>query len=842
MARRAAGAGIGLAGVGRSMVWSAGLGLFAGRTRMEVRNRMRRMLPRKCAKLATLAPLLMALCLRLLPTFDLPDNAPRQPEAQRNDSPAPALAAAAFLLPVNYQRDILPIFAANCFACHGPAAESADSDTTLRLDRRADAVTTAIVPGDAERSPLAARIASSNPKRRMPPPGANRSALTADQIHLIRRWIDEGAAYEQHWAFTPIRRPTVPRVVASAGWVRNPIDAFVASAHERHGLRPSLEADRAILLRRLSFDLTGLPPEPEDAAALAASESESAYEQLVDRLLASPHYGERMAILWLDLVRYADTDGYSMDHHRDVWMYRDYAIDAFNRNVPFDRFSIQQLAGDLLARPSAQDRIASGYNRLLMTSQEGCADPKEYVHRYAADRVRNLGSVWLGMTLGCAECHDHKFDPLRARDFYRLAAFFADIQEKGVGPLDFTRFPDARQEAELRELDEQIGRLERAPADESLQDLQERRTALLRMVPATLVSTSGPPRTVRVLPRGNWADDSGSIATAGLPPALAGAIDTERPLTRLDLAHWLVAGENPLVARVFVNRLWKLAFGRGLVATCDDFGTRGTQPTHPELLDWLAAEFQGSGWDVKHMLRLIVTSSTYRQSSQDDAELLARDPDNRWLTRQNRCRLDAEFIRDNALVISGLLARRIGGRSVKPYQPEGFWASRFTEKEYRPDVGADQYRRGLYTYLCRNYLHPSLQAFDAPSRRSCTADRGETSTPLQALVLLNDPTYAEAARALASRILREGGTTTAARLAHAYRLALGRPVTPEEVAVLTRLLEKHRAELKTDAAAVAGVLTVGDSPVIGHVDQVELAAWASVARVILNLHETITRK
>jgi hypothetical protein len=833
---------------------------------------------------------------------------PRTPREDRRASAEGLPSPAAPRARVNYLRDIRPLLAAHCYACHGPAAESAAEGSDLRLDRRAEVVRSVIVPGHADRSRLLARVTSPNPKRRMPPPGANRAPLSAAQIDLIRRWIDEGAPYEPHWAFAAPARPPLPERGKGNAWGYNPMDAFIASGHARQGLRPSPEADRVTLLRRLRFDLTGLPPSPSEVDAFVAessAEPQAAYEKAVERLLASPHFGERLAVLWLDLVRYADTDGYAMDHHREVWMYRDFVIDAFNRNRPFDRFTAQQLAGDLLPGATREDCVGSGYNRLQMTSQEGCADPREYTHRYAADRVRNVGSVWLGVTLGCAECHDHKFDPLPARDFYRLAAFFADIREKGVGPLEFTRFPDAEQKARLADLDARVARAERElgdrelglkeararweaearqqggglpravaealavepaqrdhdeeqalvkhfrtvapelrPLSRSLGELERQRDALLKTIDTTLLSKSGPPRVVRVRPRGDWADDSGEVVEPGLPADLAGAAPPGRRLTRLDLARWLTGPDNPLVARVLVNRLWKLAFGRGLVATPDDFGSRGAPPTHPELLDWLAAEFVAGGWDVKHVLRLIVTSSTYRQSSADDAELLRRDPENRWLARQNRFRLDAEFVRDNALAVSGLLTTRVGGRSVKPYQPEGFWASRFAEaeKEYRPDAGADQYRRGLYTYWCRSYLHPMLQAFDAPSRQSCTADRGESCTPFQALVLLNDPTFAEAARVFAARVLLEGGPTTAGRLDRAFRLAQSRPVRPEEQSVLSRLLEKHRAEFRADPDAAAAVVAAGDSAVPPGVDVVELAAWTSVARVILNLHETVTRK
>ena len=802
---------------------------------------------------------------------------------------------------VNYQRDIQPLFASRCYACHGPAVDADSIATTWKLDDRAAVVRSIIVPGSSAKSRLLARLLEIDPEQRMPPPGGNRSPLSSEQIDLVRRWIDEGAPFAPHWSFIPFKRPPVP--AGNPNEERNPIDAFVAAAQQCEGLRPSPAADRVTLIRRLNFDLTGLPPSPEDVDQFVHADAADAYRQLVERLLASPHFGERLAVLWLDLVRYADTDGYSMDTHRDVWMYRDFVIDAFNRNRPFDRFTIQQLAGDLLPDATREDRIGSGYNRLLMTSQEGCADPKEYTHRYAADRVRNVASVWLGVTLGCAECHDHKFDPFSSRDFYRLAAFFADIQEKGVGPLEFTRFfSDAQQEAQLAQLDKSIAQAEKAvverereltearatwearakdssdlpkdvraalqveasrrspeeqttiallfrtvapelqPLNGPLLDLQKQRAELLQRIPATLLTTSGTPRVMRVRPRGNWADDSGELVDPGFIEVLTTGEPSGERLTRVDLAHWLVAPDNPLVARVFVNRLWQLVFGRGLVTTPEDFGSRGALPTHPELLDWLAAEFIASGWDVKHMLRLMVTSDIYRQTSEASSDVLRRDPDNRWLTRQNQLRLEAEFVRDNALAISGLLEPRVGGRSVKPYQPDGYWASRFTEKDYQPSAGPDQYRRGLYTYWCRNYLHPALQAFDAPSRQSCVACRGESSTPFQALVLLNDPTYLEAARAFAARILREGGPTTASRLERAMRLAQSRALQPGEATILRRLLEKHRAEFASDRSAATALLAVGAATVADDVDVVELAAWTSVARVLLNLHDTVTRK
>jgi hypothetical protein len=763
----------------------------------------------------------------------------------RTPAGAPALPAARAEAAVDYNRDIQPLLSDRCFACHGPDASRRQAG--LRLDRRADALRS-LAPGDPRKSRVLSRVASREPDEVMPPPDANKSALTAEQVALVRRWIEQGAAYETHWAFQKPTRPPTPQVKRS-GWVRNPIDSFVAAGHDRRGLTPAPEADRVTLLRRLSFDLTGLPPTPREVDAFVADPSPDAYEQAVDRLLASPHFGERMAVLWLDLARYADTDGYSIDAHRDVWPYRDYVIDSFNRNRPFDIFTIQQLAGDLLPAPTREDRIASGYNRLLMTAQEGCADPKEYVVRYAADRVRNVSGAWLGLTLGCAECHDHKFDPLSQRDFYRLAAVFADIQEKGVGPQEPTRFyRDAEEESRAKALDAEagvartavVGLFPGAAWSRALRRwgrIEAERQAVLDAIPASLVSASGPPRVVRVLRRGDWNDESGPVVESGFP-ALLTAPPSARRLTRLDLARWLASPDNPLTARVFVNRLWQLAFGKGLVGTPDDFGAQGAPPTHPELLDWLAVEFAEGGWDVKATLRLILTSSAYRQASNAGAEARERDPDNRWLARQNRFRLDAEFVRDNALAVAGLLSPRVGGRSVKPDQPEGFWAQRFTEKDYRPDEGEGRRRRGVYTYWCRNYLHPALQVFDAPARQVCAAERGRSVTPLQALALLNDPTQGEAARALAQRILTEGGRTVVERLDYAYRLVLSRHVRPQEAALLADLIERHWREYREDPEAAARLVGVGGPP---DLDLAELAAWTSAARVLLNLHETITR-
>jgi hypothetical protein len=806
--------------------------------------------------------------------------------------------AAAEKAPVDYTRDVRPILTNSCWACHGPDEKARKAK--LRLDVRDEAVKKAIVPGKGGESPLYQRVTAADHDEVMPPPKAKKPAVTTEQAAVLKRWIDEGAKFDQHWAYVKPARPAVPGI-KNKGWDVNAVDAFIAQGHERAGLAPAAEADKVTLLRRLSFDLIGLPPTPAEVEAFLKDPSPKAYERQVDRLLGSKHFGERMAVVWLDAVRYADTGGYHSDNHRDVWLFRDYVIDAFNSNKPFDQFTREQLAGDLFDQPTNEQKIASGYNRMLMTTEEGGAQPKEYTAKYAADRVRNTANAWLGATMGCAECHDHKYDPYRTRDFYRFAAFFADVREVPVGRQPQTAIMTAEQEARLKKLEAEVAKVKDTIAKTKLSDdgqskweaeakkntkglprpvidalkpepdkrtdaqkttltqhyreqvapetaslrkelaaATSKRDAFQKSIPTTLVSMTGPPRTIRVLPRGNWLDDSGESVQPGVPDFL-GLIDKKERATRLDLAKWMVSPENPLTARVFVNRLWKVAFGQGLVRNLDDFGTQGTPPTHPELLDWLATEFVRTGWDVKEMLKLLVMANAYRQSSVASKSVREKDPTNVWLARQNRFRLDAEFVRDNALAVAGLLTTKVGGPSVKPYQPAGYWALlNFPVREWQPDRNEDQYRRGLYTYWCRTFPHPSLTAFDAPSREECTNDRPKSSTPLQALVLLNDPTYVEAARVFAAAVLKDGKTTSE-RLQSAYRRALSRSATPEEVTLLDGLLAKHLADFKKDLEGAKKLLKVGIAPAPADIDAAELAAWTSVTRVILNLHEAVTR-
>jgi hypothetical protein len=987
---------------------------------------------------------------------------------------------------VDFNRDVRPLLAAKCYACHGP--DEGKRKGKFRLDVKEDALKKAIKPGDGAGSLLVKRVTSDDLDKVMPPPSAKTDPLTPQQIDLLRRWIDEGARFDLHWAYAKPNRTSVPEV-KNKGWVNNAIDAFIAAGQEKQGFEPAPEADRLTLLRRLSFDLIGLPPTPGEVDAFTKDQSANAYEKVVDRLLASPHYGERMAAYWLDLVRYADTAGYHSDNHRDVALYRDYVIDAFNTNKGFDRFTIEQLAGDLLPNPTREQKIASGYNRLLQTTEEGGAQAKEYLAKYAADRVRNASVVWLASTMGCCECHNHKFDPFTSKDFYGFEAFFADLKETAVGRQVQTPIPTKEQEAELRTLDERIvaakavvdqqtpeldaaqfewektakaeladhkawtavkpekvaskgsklvvqddlsvlstganpdkdvytvtlkpdnkaisgiqlevlthpslankslskangnfvltgfevqvtasgekdakpvkiakaladfaqqgwpiehaidndpttgwaveghvkatnhaavfvfdqpitggegttltvvlkhesvhaghniGRFrlsltsaekpalpgkalpgdvaaaleveleQRTPqqtqavsayfrtvapqlssAREQVAKLENDRKQLTQKFATSLISIQVGPRPIRILPRGNWLDDTGEVVTPNVPAFLPALDMKDRRATRFDLANWIVGRDNPLTARVFVNRLWKVMYGQGLVKSLDDFGTQGTLPSHAELFDWLAVEFVESGWDVKHVLKLMAMSNTYRQSSVATKELRERDPNNVWLARQNRFRLDAEMVRDNALAVSGLLSPQIGGPSVKPYQPAGYWSYlNFPKREWVSDKGEGLYRRGLYTYWCRTFLHPSLAAFDAPSREECTVERPRSSTPLQALVLLNDPIYVEAARVFAERIVREGGVSPADRVKWALRRALSREIKSEELDVLVPLYEKHLAEYGKDKDAAQKVIGVGDYAMPKDVDVAELAAWTSVARVILNLHETITR-
>ena len=1063
----------------------------------------------------------------------------------------PAAGAPSADKPIDFQKDVRPILSDQCFACHGPDEKARQAG--LRLDTREGAFADrggyrVIVPGDAAASRLYQRISHEHEAARMPPPTADRRPAP-EQIETLRRWIDQGAAWETHWAYAPLD--------AGGG---GSIDAFIRARLAAEALEPSPEADKRTLLRRLSFDLTGLPPDPEDAAAFLRDRSPQAYERQVDRLLRSPHYGERMALEWLDLARYADTHGYHIDSRREMWPWRDWVIRAFNENKPFDEFTVEQIAGDLLPNPTRGQRIATGFNRNHMINFEGGAIPEEYHVEYVIDRVETVSTVWMAMTMGCARCHDHKYDPIKQHEFYEFYAFFNSIDEKGLdgstgNAAPLLPLPEEAQAERLDELaaairsveadlpaaridreidawqrragetipraprdgleghyemeggfadssgryrhgrvmrgeplfrkgnaglaagfdvdthvvfdgtaavdlsqpftaafwmrpsgqvakpvlhkmdDAQSGRglavtltrprpipdalrndfhmivrlasareeaivvrtkeplrsgktysglyhvalsydgsgqaagitlrlngkpaetkiladalrgsphVERpfeigagrfggrytgtlddlriysrvlsgaevetirvhepirallaepyvpcadilakasppseddvygakpdkaasgckarqarlreyysthaAPASERtlyarLQALKREKQALEREIPDLMVMRElKQPRETFMLGRGDYRNRGRKVSAqtpSWLPPFPAGA-----PRNRLGLARWLVSPEHPLTARVAVNRYWQMLFGRGLVHTSEDFGSQGELPSHPQLLDWLAADFISSGWDVKRLIKRIVMSAAYRRDSRLTPALRGRDPQNRLLARGARYRLPAEFVRDNALAVSGLLNDAVGGPSVFPYQPPGLWkelayGGMFTAQVYRPGSGADLYRRSLYTFWKRTVPPPSLSIFDAPDREKCIARRARTNTPLQALALMNDPTYVEAARALAQKTILEGGRGAEERIRYAYLRALAREPRAEETRLLRELVRVERAKFRKNPESAAQLLAVGNAPRDKRIAPDELAAWSAAAAGILNFDETISKE
>jgi hypothetical protein len=1093
--------------------------------------------------------------------------------AQGPDSSEPVASAAALPVkdaqathsvnekPVDFNREIRPILSDACFTCHGPEEKSRQGN--LRLDTKESVFSERngyriVTPGNSATSRLYQKVSSKDDSYRMPPVWSGRS-LTPKQIELFRVWIDQGAKWQSHWAFDAPKRPALPDVKDKA-WPKNPIDRFTLARLEAEGLKPSPEADKATLLRRVSLDLTGLPPTPAEVDSFVADKSRDAYEKRVDRLLQSPHYGERMAIPWLDLARYSDTHGFHIDSLREMWPWRDWVITAFNRNMPFDQFTIEQLAGDLLPNATLEQKIASGFNRNNMINFEGGAIPEEYHVEYVVDRVSTTATTWLGLTMGCARCHDHKYDPIKQKDFYRFFAFFNTVPERGLdgyegNAVPVLSLPTPEQRRQMDDLDNKIaaalaalpekdvlamrnewqktrlatlpepprdglathyvfnddlsdsishrdgklvrgeisyddgqagraaefrgetqvsfgpagdfdpqqpfaisawvnfyeergqvfqkrdpgehwtgyelgfddvafsgkhernlrvvvrlaaswpdsaievrtkdrvrmdgshhfivnyegsakasglkilvdgkpwetesvkdtlrgtfrtsapfeigdknlggafkgrigdlriysrilsdseaenlavhlparvlltrlagkpapeiatlqpekpleeadiGELEKAESKEEKQarvekedqaqlseyflkhdapekfrqaysqlgELRKEKGKLEKSITTTMVMAEmSKPRDTFVLGRGQY-ENKGEKVTPGVPSFLP-PMPEDLPRNRLGLAKWILDPSNPLTARVVVNQYWQQYFGTGIVKTAEDFGSQGEPPSHPALLDWLATEFIRSGWDIKAMQRLMVTSATYRQSSRASRELIERDPDNRLLARGPRFRLPAEIVRDNALAISGLLNDKIGGPSAYPYQPAGLWEEMafgqgFSGQTYTPSAGPDLYRRGMYTVWKRTVPPPSLTLFDAPDREKCTARRGVTNTPLQALTLLNDPTYVEAARALAQRALRTGGKSDRERVDFAFKLATARMPDPQERAVLLTSLSEFRSTYRDDQANASKLLAVGETKPDSALDPREVAAWTTLAGMILNLDETIT--
>jgi Protein of unknown function (DUF1553)/Protein of unknown function (DUF1549)/Planctomycete cytochrome C len=778
--------------------------------------------------------------------------------------------------PVDYVRDVKPILARHCVSCHG--AERPKSG--LRLDTAAAAIRggqggPAVVPGKAQESPLYLAVIGMGDGDRMP---LKRPPLPTTQVEILRDWIDAGAVNPAgevasvpsiHWAFVPPRRP-IPPAIRNTGWARNPIDHFILAPLEHDGIAPSPEVDRVTLIRRVHLDLIGLPPSPAEVDAFLADVGPGAYDRVVDQLLSSPHFGERWARPWLDLARYADSNGYSIDAPRSIWKYRDWVIDALNRDMPFDSFAIEQLAGDLLPGATLDQKVATGFHRNTPINQEGGIDPEQFRIESVIDRVNTTGTAFLGLTVGCAQCHDHKYDPISQREYFQLFAFFNNADEPDLplaSPEELER--QARAEAEVHAyLDEvrrrdqglreaqrgweksldMAGRQKQSEAvrgafDVPFDDRDEARqrvvfeafvdqapaakttrqavAALRKKVPKLIttmvIRERAKPRPTHLFIKGDFTR-LGDPVEPGVPKPLSPLASRTGTPNRLDLARWLTRPGHPLTSRVAVNRIWQAYFGRGLVETDDDFGTQGALPWNPELLDWLACEFVGRGWGVKAMHKLIVTSAAYRQASNVRPDLARIDPENRRLARQSRLRLDAELIRDAALSASGLLTPTVGGPSVFPPQPEGVMALGQIRRNWTASEGSDRYRRGLYTYFWRATPHPALVVFDAPdASRACTR-RMRSNTPLQALTLLNDPAYFEFAKALANRVLREGPKDDAGRLALAFRLALARSPGELEARRLTALLADAR---RSDP---------------------EPEAWTTLARVLLNLDEFITRE
>lgn len=863
--------------------------------------------------------LFMVVPLGLSGAASAPSPASAQASPSRGEPELPAAARG----PVDFASQIQPLFEQFCHTCHGPASQSSG----LRLDNQTAALKgghsgPAILPGDSANSRLIHMVAGYQVKVRMPPVG---DPLTGKQIGLLRAWIDQGAVWPDseaetsettgsseepgggHWSFQPLTRPAVP-----AGG--HPIDAFVRARLRSEGMTPSEPALRETLIRRVSLDITGLPPTPGEVAAFFNDRREDSYGQLIDRLLASEHFGEKWAMHWLDQVRYADSDGYAKDYVRPhAWRYRRWVIQALNANMPFDQFSIEQIAGDLLPGATVEQRVATGFHRNTLKNREGGVNPEQYLFEETVDRASTLGGVWLGLTVGCAQCHDHKYDPLTQKDFYRLFAFFDNLEERRIyapipgelGPhlktvneyrekhqaiLDEYHVPAIQAEWEKKSLKaaanpgvstdwdlayQELGlntdggqKIVRAPAAErswrqanmvtyyflgayrlvsgaeeykklgfreALDRIKKLNASYQQLSEARVVFENPVPHPTFLRVRGAW-DRPGVEVTPGTPAALP-ALPRAGVPDRLGLARWLFSHDNPLTARVAVNRIWQEYFGRGLVASSENFGTQGDPPSHPKLLDWLAAEFRDSGWDQKYLHRLILTSQTYRQSSNIRPELAGRDPANVLLARQSRLRLPAELIWDSALAVSGLLHHQVGGKSFRPEMPPGTTGFKAGGTDWEPSQGTERYKRGTYIQFQRTQPFPFLTNFDSPEFNATVCRRERSNTPLQALNLLNGPTFSEAGQALAVRVLTESPAPDfQSRLRHAFRLALAREPDDYEKERFFNYWTRRR-----DLLASSETPPTGSIPALeGHQPE-DLMAWSGVTRILINLDEFVTR-
>ena len=718
--------------------------------------------------------------------------------SRRSLSLAVAVASSSFAAAADpdFNRDIRPILSNACFKCHGPGTQKGG----VRLDAQNLAKKKgAIVPGKPDESVLMERILAAADDERMPPAEAG-PRLSAAQIATLKKWIANGAEYAPHWSFVPPVRAEAPKTQAKTA---HPIDAFVVARLEAEKLKPSAEADRPTLIRRVTLDLLGLLPTPKEVEDFVNDKSREAYAKLVDRLLASPHYGERQARHWLDLARYADSNGYTVDGARSIWPYRDWVIAAYNADMPFDQFTIQQLAGDLLPKPTQSQLVATGFHRNTSFNEEGGTDPEQFRVERTVDRASTTAAVWLGLTMGCAQCHDHKFDPVSQKDYYKLYAFFNNCDEP---TLTIGGTPEL--EAKVNELSEKSIKLKAEGKLEEGKAVDAEVKKVKGKIPSTLiVREKAKPRETFVQIRGDFLRKGDSVVP-GFPTVISPKIVPG--LTRLDLAKWLVSKDNPLTARVVANRAWQQFFGKGLVETENDFGMQGNAPTHPELLDWLAVEFRENGWSTKKLHRTIVLSGTYRQSSVLRPDLATADPQNKLLARQSRLRLEAEIIRDAALSASGLLSRKLGGPGVYPPLPKELFSFTQSNHPWPESTGEDRFRRGIYTYIWRQSQHHLLTTFDGADAQTACTKRNRSNTPLQALHLANDPAFVEFAEAFGKRIEKDGPKDDAGKVAYAFQLAFGRPVSTAEREVIAKYKAKQ--------------------------------SWASVARVLMNLDEFVTRE
>jgi len=789
-------------------------------------------------------------CVALLVSFSPFWSLAAQPASKAAATPGKSSSARS---QVDFARDIRPLLSDACYTCHGPDSKARATD--LRLDTRAGAFADlggykAIVPGDLKESQLYQRITSSDADEQMPPPDSTRR-LSKREIDLLRRWIEQGAQWRNHWSFERPEPQPLPQV-NRGDWCRNPIDRFVLARIEAAGLEPSPQASRETLIRRLTLDLTGLPPTLQEIDNFLADVSPAAYERLVDRLLASPRYGEHMAAAWLDAARYSDTNGYQQDRTRTMWPWRDWVVRSLNAGMPFDQFTREQVAGDLLPGATRQQQLASGFHRNHMLNGEGGRIAEESRVEYVVDRVETTGAVWLGLTTGCARCHDHKYDPLSQQEFYQLYSYFNHIEEtgrvdRGGNANPVMRIPTPEQQRRIDELEAQLARLatkaKLTDQEKKHRDSLKKQLGALKksVVEVMVMRDRKQPRPTFVLRRGQYDKPDKKQPVEPAVPSVLHDLPPGAPPNRLALADWLVAPENPLTARVVVNRQWRRFFGQGLVTTAEDFGAQGEPPSHPRLLDWLALRLQETGWDVKRLHRLIVTSAAYRQSSKVTPELLERDPQNRLLARAARFRLSSLALRDQALAASGLLVGEIGGPPVKPYQPAGVWADFSLGKiKYQRDRGAALYRRSLYIFWRRS-VGPTM-LFDSPSRQVCTVRVSRTNSPLHALTTFNETGYVEAARNLAARLLAPRDMADKERLARGFRLATARRPEPRELEVLTAGLERALGHYKKHPEDAKKLLATGESPPPAGIDPARLAAYTAVAATILNLDEVLTRE